>query len=644
MFRYFFLLFFFLFPIISPAAAQSDDITFLGNITSVYFLKDPFVSTVITGADEKLEVTVSDIVTDTERILVRFYLKDLPENWTAKVTDDLRIYGSYLPAAEAVLADGAILTPSSSSRYSILEYNDRLILGGLLVFYTEKTPQTFYLNFNQIPFDTQPLKEGFSKAVILTQGGTAGDSARNSLSASANDIEFTLSATAQTNRFTMLQPAVRMERTDELLSKFGWISVTDSVSGKRFAVTRGNLYGFNLTDDAVYSPAHAYVFYPKHMGDPLEISMDHAYVVRSFSPVHTAHINLHEHRRVPLLQTGDFSLELTEVQYLPENDRIRLYIDPGDKVISDISFRFRDLPGPMKPSVSCGIDPERENFACDIFFDESNFPSEEISFDIDAIEYRKEGPWTIRWTPAEIQSPDRDPSDGMTLQIPYTYDYPLTKEQPEEIREILDSIAERNTSLIKSNQWICESYELDYRFTDTAVRDLIRTDQYSQYLTHYINENWFRADEDGTIRESVRIVRSTRDDQIYSALWYPEGKSIDLIHGLCSADVSGSGTYSCFEDFSNLAKSSAEFLSMGPCDAADGKMQCLVFYQSLNGMAQSSNSQMITFEISPEENNFIRKKIIQYNSGALELTQTTLTLENRDELPEDILALIRSIE
>ena len=57
-------------------------------------------------------------------------------------------------------------------------------------------------------------------------------SSREELSATFRDLEFTLKATAQTGSLTMLQPAVRMLRPDEELSKFGWIGIRASQSGK----------------------------------------------------------------------------------------------------------------------------------------------------------------------------------------------------------------------------------------------------------------------------------------------------------------------------------------------------------------------------------------------------------------------------
>ena len=185
-------------------SAQSDDITLPWNISPLFYLEEPFSETVLSAADEELNVQVSSIAAEDSRVLIRFYVTGVPGTWQAKVTDEKRLYGSYLPVAEIVTEDGTFLTPSSASRYSLLEYNSQMIIGGLLEFTADTAPQAFYLNFNQIPFDTQPLKVALTKAVILQAAEDRTGSGPERFTDTADGLEFTLKATAQTESLTML--------------------------------------------------------------------------------------------------------------------------------------------------------------------------------------------------------------------------------------------------------------------------------------------------------------------------------------------------------------------------------------------------------------------------------------------------------
>lgn len=642
--RQFFSALFLLTILISGAAfGQSDDITTMGSVSPFFSLENAFQEEVLTASGEKLNVEISSIVVEAEQILVRFFVSDLGEDWRSKITDEYRLYGSYLPVAELVTDDGTFLTPSSASRYSLLEFNGRLILGGLMSFKTKKAPQAFYLNFNQLPFDTQPLTEGFTKAVILSTAPAALSGSGVRLSDIHDGLEFTLSATAQTNEVTMLQPSVRMEREDELLSKFGWITISDTADGKRFAVTRGNLYGFNLADDSEYSPAHAYVFSPVTSEDPLMISMDHAYVVRSFEPVRKAVIRVDGNAESELLDEGDIQMKVTHVDMQPGADRIRLTIDSGAIEISDISFTFSGLIGTHQPAVNCGIDPDSEDFACDMIFEDISFPMNTLSVGIDAIEYRKEGPWNLNWTPAPMTERQTKSAAGQQIKLPYTSRYPLEKEQPSEVESVLESLYRCSTDLLQTPGWIHESYELDYQFTDDSPRDLIDTEQFANYLTHYITETWYHVGNDLKIYEILSVIRRPDTGNIVSAHLQREENSLNLIYALLSrTDQSVKFSFSCFSDFSDITRSSAIFLSRERCEEDETEF-CLNFTQSLSGQIDDVNSQYTTFRFDPE-NSFISRETIRYPRTALVLTKTTLRLEKTDSLSEDLLALMDTVK
>lgn len=641
--QFFGVLFLLLFIISGTAFAQSDDITTMGSVSPLFYLENAFREEVLTASGEKLAVEVSSIVVEAEQVLIRFFISDLSEAWRSKITDEYRLYGSYLPVAELVTDDGSFLTPSSASRYSLLEFNGRLILGGLMCFKTDKTPQAFYINFNQIPFDTRPLSEGFTKAVILSTAPAAFNSSGERLSDTHNGLEFTLTATAQTAEASMLQPAVRMERADELFSKFGWITISDTADGKRFTVTRGNLYGFNLADDTEYSPAHAYVFAPVMGDSPLMISMDHAYVVRSFDPARKAVIRLDGNEESGLLNDEAFHLKVTNVEMQPADDRIRLTIDSGGAQVADISFKFSGLLGARQPAVTCGIDPDSGNFACDMIFEDISFPVNTLTVEIDAIEYCKEGPWDLTWTPVPMAEEQKKSAAAQQMEFPYTSRYPLEKEQPPEVQSVLENLGQCSTALLQTPGWIRESYELDYQFTDDSTRELIGTDQFANYLTHYITDTWYHAGEDSKIHEILTMIRQPESGEIISAQLQKQESSLDLIHALFTrTDQAVDLSFSCFADFRDIARSSALFLSGEGCEG-DGTARCLNFVQSLSGQANDANSQYTTFRLDPD-NSFIRQETIRYARMALILTKTTLNLEKADKLPDDLLHLMDTVK
>ena len=635
---------FLLFTLTGIISAQNDDITLMGNIFPIYRLDNPFSKSVVTSDNDSLTVTVSDVAVESERVLIRFYTADLPESWKDKISDDTRLYGSYLPVAEIVLNDGSILTPSSASKYSLLEYSGRLIIGGLLVFPTDKIPMAFYLNFNQIPFDTKPLSEGFSEAVILKEAENKEKTLSDPVSDIENDLELTLTAAAQTSELTMLQPAVHLRNSNDILSKFGWISIKDRADGRKFAVTRGNLYGFNLTDDSYYAPAHAYIFKPIHENTTLDISMDYAYVVRSFMNPYKSTIDLKGKKQTVLLENEDFLLTVSAATSFPEEDKIRVYIQTNGKQIADISFLFPDLSYVITPAVSCGFENETASFACDIFFNDISFPTEELTVEVDAIEYRLDGPWHFEWTPVRMDEPDEKPDQINEIPIPYTYDSPRRADQPDPVQNIFDIISNRELDILNTPGWIHESYELVYEFTGSNHQDLIQVDQFEQYLTHYISDAWYSVGDDSKINEIVTITRDAGNKKIYSAQVRKTDSTLDLLHALLSKTSQPVElSFNCFSDFKDLAESSAVFDGYDDCGDAEEDRQCLYFYQSLSGIPDSRNSQNITFEFD-KNTGFLLTETIAYRSAGLELAKTTLALEKRDSLPEEILLLMDAIK
>lgn len=628
---------------IRAVGGQADDITLMGSVLPLYQLKNAFRETVKTSSEETLSVEISDIAVTNDQILIRFFVTGLDTSWKGKITDDNRLYGFYLPIAEIVLNNGTILTPVSASKYSFLEYNGQLIIGGLLIFDSDQISPAFYFNFNQIPFDTQPLSEGFTKTVILEKfTGTPYQSDVFS-GDTKNDIEFTLISAAQTTAHTMVQPAVRMLRSDEIFSKFGWISIFEAETGKRYAATRGNLYGFNLNDDSLYFPGHAYVFSAMNSGDPLQISMDHAYVVRTYSPAKDFILDLTQKSENHIVLDDDFQLIVRDIDLRPEENRMRLYIESGAQQIADISFVFPDLSYVINPSVNCGFETGSSKFACDIFLDEISYPIGTLSLKIDAIEYKQEGPWSFTWTPVPMgKIENSDIPQDSDISSPFTYQYPISKTQPKDVKVVLEKLSQLDDQLTASNGWIHESYELDYQFSDDYTHELIPVDQFANFYTHYISDSYYYI-TDGKVIQKIILVRDPINGNIISAQKELPVSSLDLIHALLARVTQPFERFQAFTDFRSLAESSAIYQPNEPCSKNNTGLQCLVFYQSLSGMPNSTNSQKISFQFDSGRNMIISQQI-SYDLGALELSKTTLALERCESLPEDVNLLLDSIK
>ena len=169
------------------------------------------------------------------------------------------------------------------------------------------------------------------------------------------------------------------------------------------------------------------------------------------------------------------------------------------------------------------------------------------------------------------------------------------------------------------------------------------TDQYANYLTHYITDTWYHVGEDSKIHEILTVIRHPESGEIISAQLQKQESSLDLVHALFTrTDQAVDLSFSCFADFRDVAQSSALFLSGEGCEE-DGTALCLNFVQSLSGQANDANSQYTTFRLDPEDS-FIRKETIRYARMALILTKTTLNLEKADTLPDDLLVLMDTIK
>ena len=625
------LFFIFLMLFFLPVNGASDDITMMGSVSP---------------DGTELSVTIDNAAALEDRVLIRFFVTNVPNQWGALVTDKNRLYGSYLPVAEILLPDGSILSPSSASSYSLLEFNNTMIIGGLLQFETESVPNAFLFNFNQIPFDTSPLAQGFSQRITLETPSGSPTGSGERLSTVSKGLEFTLTATAQTNGVSMIQPAVRLERADEYLSKFGWVSVLDTKDNKRYPLERESLYGFNLTNDEAYFPAHAFVFAPISSDTPLVISMDHAYVVRSFAKPLEGTLLPEGPKEPVLLDTDGLYLKVSKTFPVPEEEKIRIYFDCGNTVVSDLNLHFPDFDETFMPSVECGIDPPTNEFACDIFFEEHSFPSEGFRFSLLALEYKKDGPWEIEWHPA-IMTEEKE-KEAAAKDMPFidsTWSaYPTFHEQPDPIPSILEKIDLINKDLISVPGWISEKFEQIYTYGPDHKEVLIPVGQSHLYLTHYVSENYYRISDSGTVDQKVSVIRTADTGIIQSATLEYENHALDILHATISELTRERDLeFKNFPDFREIIDSSASFTGKDDCGGREADKYCLHFTHSLSGVPGSPGSQVISFTID-ENSGFIEKMEIGYDKGALHLEKRALELSPIDELPKDILELTEGIK
>ena len=96
-------------------------------------------------------------------------------------------------------------------------------------------------------------------------------------------------------------------------------------------------------------------------------------------------------------------------------------------------------------------------------------------------------------------------------------------------------------------------------------------------------------------------------------------------------------------EFREITESSASFLASEPCAAdIDGSL-CYSFSQSLTGIPDSPERQLITFQVDPDSG-MIREETVVYGDNMLILHKSFSVPERTDSLPDDILSLVNSIE
>lgn len=607
----------------------------MGKVEPLYTLESPFAEYATTADGDQVVIQVDDIVSESDRLLIRFFVFDLPEGWESNVTDDERLYGSYLPIAEIIPGDGSTLTPSSASRYTLLNYNNETALSGLIVIPTDLQLNAFWLNFNQLPFDTEPLSEGVARLVNLTEGEREAHESAAAATDCVDGLCMTLTASAQTGKFIMLQPSVHMEDEHETLTKFGWIMVSDG-ENKKYAATRGNLYGFNLTDDAVWSPAHSYVFAPTNSGNPLTISMHGAYISRKLDDPETLEITIGDLNSV---QTSE-NITVNSVIFDEATQTLRLYLSIDGYTVSDIAFTYPDLPSTEKPLSFCGIVPSNDEFACEFSLSETGLTNNTLSVSIGQFEYYKDAEWSVSWTPVEMSVEADMESSGFEQVDRYNRfleesDDPAQVEP--ELRGIIAKVIEFGESVSTPGKWIIERRALNYQTQTATLTDLIPVDQYALYTTHFITETASRISESGTINETITLTRDAESEKLLSAILRRDSMEVDLLHALQSRTDQTLGSWEYEEDLLSLAQTSGLYRGSETC----GNSLCIVFEQSLTG-STTRGHQLITYRVDPNSGEVL-SSTVDYDNGTLLLMKTLLELETADSLPQDFSELTKGL-
>lgn len=614
-------------------SAQSSDITLMGEVEPLYTLVSPFAEYATTANGNQVVIQVDDIVSESDRLLIRFFVFDLPEGWEKNVTNDERLYGSYLPIAEVIPGDGNALTPSSASRYTLLNYNDETAVSGLLVIPTDSQLSVFRLNFNQLPFDTKPLSEGISRLVHLTEGENEAHEGTAAATDCLDGLCMTLTASAQTGEFIMLQPAVHMEDGHETLTKFGRIMVSDA-ENQKYAAARGSLYGFNLTDDEVWFPTHSYVFAPSASGSPLTVNMRGAYISRELDEPETLKITIGNPNSV---QTSE-NITVNSSVFDEASRRLRLYMSIDGYAVSDIAFTYPDLHSTEKPASFCGIDPANEEFACEFYLSETGLTDNVLSLSIDQFEYYKDAEWSVTWTPVEMPVKTRAENSGFDTAARYNRFLESEPALPApELREIISKVIEFWKSVSTPGKWLIERRELDYQTKSATLTELIPVDQYALYTTHFITETATHISESGAIDETITLTRDADSGELLSAILRRDYLEVDLLHALQSQNDRTLGSPEYEKDLLSLAQTSGLYRSTETC----GNSLCLVFEQSLAG-STTRGYQLITYQLDPNSGEVL-SSTVDYDNGTLLLTKTLLELKSVDSLPQDFSALTEGL-
>ncbi len=637
---------------------SADDVTLIRSSAAVYNLKEkPAVQTIKTNDGLSARIEIDDAVVESDRILVRFIIWDLPVDWQNRVTDASRIYGKFLPVAELGTPSGKWLTPSTNSHYSLLSNGISLIVAGMTEFISSEKPSVVSFNFNQIPFDYAPLSESVMLVLQMSENQIQRQSLPE-LSDYKNGVKFSIMNTAQSPKTTMIQPAVSLDRTDETLSRFGWINISDT-DGEKYAIMRENPYGFNLSDDTHYILKNAYSFASLHQSKTLLVSMDYVYVYRRTKGSIKIDLNKADQTPAMDLPLGNYSGRVKKCEIYEtrsENETIkvlRLYIDT-DSSVSRINFSTEDTGSAQASETSCGLISGTNQFACDI--DLTAGLSNEITLLYNSFEYRISGPWSITWQSAAIPS---FPETGSTKTSMPSYSIQdmsvsdLTTRTEPEILDEVGKLLNISKTLNSQKGWVFQQMTIksaDQSYGTAAP--LVDHAQKDQQLSNIVYETWDHILDDGTVGDNISTARNDSGN-IITATWNVDNYQIVLPQGLKTASqdtISYKYPFIYGNDFLNVLDTSASFISRGECDLNNKKVWCYQFDQKLlNGLdSENAPAQKYQFWIDPELGTILKEEIdCKLNAGSQEFSQCVLKdnerLDFKQNLDSDLNSLVESI-
>ncbi len=638
---------------VSATDLPSADVTMIGINQAIFSLQQALKTSLTTVANEQATLEINDAIVEKDRILVRFFVWGLPYTWEEKVSDNSRVYGSYLPVAELGTPAGVWLTPSSGSRFSLLSNGNELVIAGLLEFLTEEQPQVVSFNFNQIPFDTEPLAEGAAIVLNLQKGDAQQRLPQPQLSQRSGTVEMFLMNTAQTPEISMLQPGFKLSRQDETLTKVGWFAV-ERTDGARYLLTRNDPYGFNLANDQSYLLRNAYLFSAMHTNDPLRLTLDYVYLSRnktdqiSIRLSKIPEIGDRFQLNIPL-KLDEFEAKIEGYQIFAqaheqhEHPILRLFLS-ADPRISQIRFQAAT----ELIASECGFLPDSNQFACDVPL--LAMTSADIDLAIHGFEYRLDGNWEINWTPNVIHwTPDAEPQ---TI-LPMTYDLSETyAKADDEVREAADLMQKLSDKLSARAGWIYEKTRQQTGIPNANHPDLILHEMKDEYATTIINEKWIQLGADGEIISLISLIRNTDERLLYGS-WNLPDMEILLPQGLkvSSRSNASSVAYLYGGDFFSLLGTSAIFLNRETCELDGAPAWCYFFEHSLQQNSEESANPFLNryqFWIQPDTGKILKKQVDCNLDGQNTpivpcVTIETLALENREKLDTEVQNLIEAI-
>lgn len=579
------------FLILRPASAE--DVTLIGPNEALYSLGDPLSAELRTSENVTATLEIADVIVEADRVRVRFFAHGISPAWAIKITDPRRMTGSYLPVMELGLPSGEWLTPSSASRYSLTVTDDDLILGGLSEFLTDEKADFLILNFNQLPFDTEPLAEGASFPLLLLPGDHKQRTAiENPLRVSENGITFSLMNTAEAPATSMFQPGIAVDRPGESLSGIGWVTMT-AADGRSVILRRDAGYGFNLSDDNRTYLRNSYYFNANGVEGPLTIGLDTFYLTRVIDdpePVVWATApEIGEWASLDLtLPLDEFKAKITAYKVFASRPTdadhrhayVRLWIDTPEAV-SQIFFSAD--PDGSTLAGDCGVEPTTEKFACDVPI-ASSLVGDMILY-VRSFEYRVNQPMRISWTPRRYAKSNRKPAP----LTPLSYDFSGLNDEAAADPRLTDAVhalLNRGYALRGEPGWIVQKSTTVNAIPDPGHPKLINRALYGRNPFAYRTETYERIDEAGNVVETVSLQKDF-DGKLVNGTWtnadfrisLPNGYRIETSNGISSGYAA---PFVYGKEFLSLIGAPVKFEKAEACENdADQDLTCFTFSQSL---------------------------------------------------------------